>query len=50
MIESVIVDAIRSPIGMKNGNMVGIRPDDLTSQVVKNLLKRRKMTMHNPLV
>ena len=43
MIESVIVDAIRSPIGMKNGNMVGIRPDDLTSQVVKNLLERSQM-------
>ena len=43
MIESVIVDAIRSPIGMKNGNMVGIRPDDLTSQVVQNLLKRSQM-------
>ena len=43
MIESVIVDAIRSPIGMKNGNMIGIRPDDLTSQVVKNLLKRSQI-------
>ena len=43
MIESVIVDAIRSPIGMKNGNMVGIRPDDLTSQVVRSLLKRSQI-------
>ena len=43
MIESVIVDAIRSPIGMKNGNMVGIRPDDLTSQVVSGLLKRSQI-------
>ena len=47
MIESVIVDAIRSPIGMKNGNMVGIRPDDLTSQVVKNLLKRSQIQPQN---
>ena len=42
MNESVIVDAVRSPIGIKNGNMVGIRPDDLTAQVVKELLKRNK--------
>jgi len=42
MNESVIIDAVRSPIGIKNGNMVGIRPDDLTAQVVKELLKRNK--------
>ena len=38
--KSVIVDAVRSPIGIKNGNLVGIRPDDLAAQVVKGLLKR----------
>jgi len=38
--KSVIVDAVRSPIGVKKGNLVGIRPDDLTAQVVKGLLKR----------
>ena len=27
--KAVIIDATRSPIGMKNGEMVGIRPDDL---------------------
>ena len=42
MNESVIIDAARSPIGIKNGNMVGIRPDDLTAQVVKGLIKRNK--------
>ena len=42
MNESVIIDAVRSPIGIKNGNMVGIRPDDLTAQVVIELLKRNK--------
>jgi len=42
MNESVIIDAVRSIIGIKNGNMVGIRPDDLTAQVVKELLKRNK--------
>ncbi len=37
---SVIVDAVRSPIGIKNGEMIGMRPDDITAQVVKALLKR----------
>ncbi len=42
MSESVIIDAVRSPIGIKNGNLVGIRPDDLTAQVVKGLLARNE--------
>jgi len=42
MSEAVIIDAVRSPIGIKNGNLVGIRPDDLTAQVVKSLLVRNK--------
>ena len=40
MNDSVIVDAVRSPIGIKNGGMIGIRPDDLTAQVITGLLKR----------
>ena len=42
MKESVIIDAVRSPIGLKNGSMVGIRPDDLTAQVIKGLLSRNE--------
>jgi Acetyl-CoA acetyltransferase len=42
MSESVIIDAVRSPIGMKNGEMVGIRPDDLTAQIIMSLFKRNK--------
>lgn len=38
--KSVIVDAVRSPIGVRNGKLMGIRPDDLSAQVVKALLKR----------
>ena len=38
MNDSVIVDAVRSPIGIKNGSMIGIRPDDLTAQITKGLL------------
>lgn len=40
-IKTVIVDAIRSPIGVKRGIMAGnIRSDDLTAQVIKKLLER----------
>ena len=37
---SVIVDAVRSPIGLKNGEMIGMRPDDIAAQVVKALMER----------
>ena len=40
--KAVIIDATRSPIGMKNGEMVGIRPDDLATQVVKGLMGRNE--------
>ena len=38
--KSVIIDGVRSPIGMKNGAIVGMRPDDLAAQVVSGLMKR----------
>lgn len=38
---SVIVDAVRSPMGVKKGNLVGIRADDLAAQVVVALLERQ---------
>jgi acetyl-CoA acyltransferase len=37
---SVIVDAVRSPMGVKKGRMIGVRSDDLATQVVKALLER----------
>ena len=40
--KSVIIDGVRSPIGSKNGEMIGMRPDDIAAQVVKGLLKRNK--------
>ena len=43
MIESVIIGAKRSPIGIKNGKLIGIRPDDLASQVVRGLLEKIKI-------
>ena len=40
MTGSVIIDAVRSPIGIKQGRMVGnIRPDELTAQILKALLE-----------
>jgi acetyl-CoA acyltransferase len=38
--KSVIIDGVRSPIGMKNGAIVGMRPDDLAAQIVSGLVKR----------
>jgi acetyl-CoA acyltransferase len=37
---AVIIDAVRSPIGVKNGELVGIRADDLSAQVINALLAR----------
>ena len=37
---TVIIDGVRSPIGIKNGEMIGIRSDDLSAQTIKALLKR----------
>lgn len=38
---SVIIDAVRSPIGVKRGNMAhNVRPDDLMAQTLKALLER----------
>jgi acetyl-CoA acyltransferase len=42
----VIIDSIRSPIGVKNGKMIGIRADDLTAQLIKALLKRNPLLPH----
>ena len=42
MSKSVIIDAGRSPVGVKNGQMIGIRPEDLAAQVVKELLARNE--------
>ena len=38
--ESYIIDGARSPIGLKNGAMVGVRSDDLTAMVIHGLMKR----------
>jgi len=38
--DALIVDAVRSPIGKKNGTLSHIRGDDLSAQVVNGLLER----------
>ena len=40
--ESYIIDGARSPIGLKNGQMVGVRSDDLSAMVIKGIMERNK--------
>ena len=40
MIEAVIVDAVRTPIGALGGSLAGVRPDDLAAHVIRALLAR----------
>jgi acetyl-CoA acyltransferase len=40
MNNSVIIDGGRSPIGLKNGKLIGMRADDLSSDVIKKLISR----------
>ena len=44
--DTFIIDGLRSPIGLKNGNLVGMRPDDLASDVVKGLLDKNTSIDH----
>ncbi len=44
---SVIVDAVRSPMGVKKGKMIGLRADELAAQVVKQLLERQPDLPHD---
>jgi acetyl-CoA acetyltransferase family protein len=41
--EALIVDAVRSPIGRRNGTLAAIRGDDLSAQVVNALLERNEV-------
>lgn len=43
MVEAVIVDAVRTPIGRHLGALKDIRPDDLAAHVIRELLKRNKL-------
>ncbi|MDR7313833.1 acetyl-CoA acetyltransferase [Brevibacillus nitrificans] len=38
--EVVIVEAVRTPIGKRNGRLSGIRPDELAAKVLRELIDR----------
>ena len=42
MSKSYIIDSVRSPIVMKNSEMLGIRSDDLSASIIKALLERNQ--------
>jgi acetyl-CoA acyltransferase len=41
--DALIIDAVRSPIGKKNGTLSSIRGDELAAQVLNGLLKRQEV-------
>ena len=43
---TVIVDGARSPIGLKNGKLIGMRSDDLSADLIKQLLERNGSISH----
>ena len=43
MSETVIIDAIRTPIGALGGTLASVRPDDLAALVIKSLIERNKL-------
>jgi len=43
MREAVIVEAVRTPVGRRNGMLSGIRPDDLAGMVLRNLIMRAEI-------
>src|ERR671934_2588348 len=40
MPEALIVDAVRSPIGKRNGTLASVRADELAAQVLNGLVER----------
>ena len=42
MSKSYIIDSVRSPIVMKNSEMLGIRSDDLSASIISSLLDRNQ--------
>ena len=43
---TVIIDGARTPIGMKNGKLIGMRSDDLSANLIKQLLERNGSISH----
>ncbi|MDQ1002194.1 acetyl-CoA acyltransferase [Neobacillus niacini] len=40
MREVVVVDAIRTPVGKRNGSLSSVRPDDMAAQILRGLVMR----------
>jgi acetyl-CoA acyltransferase len=40
MVEAVIVEAVRSPVGKRNGGLSGVHPAELSAQVLNGLVER----------
>lgn len=40
MAEAVIVEAVRSPVGKRNGALSGVHPSELSAQVLNGLVQR----------
>jgi 3-oxoadipyl-CoA thiolase len=43
MVDAVIVDAVRTPVGRHGGALAGVRPDDLAAVPIRALLERTAM-------
>jgi acetyl-CoA acetyltransferase family protein len=43
MLDALIIDAVRSPIGKKNGSLASIRGDELTGQVLNGVVARHDL-------
>jgi len=43
MVDAVIVDAVRTPIGALGGVLASVRPDDLAALVIKEIVQRNKL-------
>jgi acetyl-CoA acetyltransferase len=43
MAEAVIVDAVRTPIGVWRGKLSGVRPDDMAAHVLRALVERNHL-------
>ena len=43
MINAVIVDAIRTPVGALGGTLASVRPDDMAALVIKEIVQRNKL-------
>lgn len=43
MVEVVIVDAVRTPIGALGGSLASVRPDDLAAHVIRALVERTQV-------